>query len=112
MSQFVEIGGGIAGLAAANALAGTGAKVTILEQARELGGRARTRHDGDCFLNLGPHALYAGGVAARTFVEWDVHFSGGNPSGKVEGIGAVLVRGNRALSGREWLWRRPRKPSL
>jgi phytoene dehydrogenase-like protein len=78
MSQFVGIGGGIAGLAAANALAGTGAKVTILEQARELGGRARTRHDGDGFLNLGPHALYAGGVAARTFAEWDVHFSGGN----------------------------------
>jgi phytoene dehydrogenase-like protein len=94
MSQFVVIGGGIAGLAAANALANTGAKVTIFEQARELGGRARTRQDGDYFLNLGPHALYAGGVAARTFADWDVHFSGGNPTGKVEGIRGVLVRGD------------------
>jgi hypothetical protein len=83
MSQFVGIGGGIAGLTAANALAGTGAKVTILAQARELGGRARTRHDDDCFLNLGPHAFYAGGIAAPTFAEWDVHFSGGNASGEV-----------------------------
>jgi glycine/D-amino acid oxidase-like deaminating enzyme len=75
MSQFVVIGGGIAGLTAANALANTGAKVTIFEQARELGGRARTRQEGDYFLNLGPHALYAGGVAARTFAEWNVDFS-------------------------------------
>jgi protoporphyrinogen oxidase len=94
MSQFVVIGGGIAGLTAANALAGTGAKVSILEQARELGGRARTRHNGDYLLNMGPHALYAGGLAARTFAKWDVHFSGGNPTGKVEGIRSVLVRGD------------------
>jgi phytoene dehydrogenase-like protein len=94
MSQFVVIGGGIAGLTAANALASTGAQVTIFEQAHELGGRARTRQDGDYFLNLGPHALYAGGVAARTFAEWDVPFSGGNPTQEVEGMRAVLVRGD------------------
>jgi glycine/D-amino acid oxidase-like deaminating enzyme len=94
MSQFVVIGGGIAGLTAANVLANTGAKVTILEQAHELGGRARTRQDGNYFLNLGPHALYAGGAAARTFAEWDVHFSGGSPKGKTEGTRGVLVRGD------------------
>ena len=94
MSQFVVIGGGIAGLTAANALASAGGDVTIFEQARELGGRARTKHDGDYFLNLGPHALYAGGVAARTFAEWDIQFSGGNPAEEAEGIRAVLVRGN------------------
>ena len=94
MSQFVVIGGGIAGLTAANALASAGGDVTIFEQARELGGRARTRQDGDYFLNLGPHALYAGGVAARTFAEWDIQFSGGNPAEEAEGIRAVLVRGN------------------
>jgi phytoene dehydrogenase-like protein len=94
MSQFVVIGGGIAGLTAANALANTGAKVTIFEQARELGGRAQTRQVSDYFLNLGPHALYAGGVAARTFAEWDVHFSGANPTEEVKGLRAVLVRGD------------------
>jgi len=94
MSQFVVIGGGIAGLTAANALASAGGDVTIFEQARELGGRARTKYDGDYFLNLGPHALYAGGVAARTFAEWDIQFSGGNPAEEAEGIRAVLVRGN------------------
>lgn len=94
MSQFVVIGGGIAGLTAANALAGAGAEVTIFEQASHLGGKARTRHDGDYFLNLGPHALYAGGEAARTFADWDIHFSGGNPTGKVEGMRGVLVRGD------------------
>ena len=94
MSQFVVIGGGIAGLTAANALGSAGGDVTIFEQARELGGRARTKYDGDYFLNLGPHALYAGGVAARTFAEWDIQFSGGNPAEEAEGIRAVLVRGN------------------
>jgi len=95
MPLFVVVGGGIAGLTAANALADTGAEVSIFEQASELGGRARTRHDGDYFLNLGPHALYAGGVAARTFAEWDVHFSGGNPAQEAEGMRAVLVRGDQ-----------------
>jgi phytoene dehydrogenase-like protein len=94
MPQFVVIGGGIAGLTAANALATTGTKVTIFEQARELGGRARTRHSGDYLLNMGPHALYAGGLAARTFAKWDVQFSGGNPTGNVEGVRGVLVRGD------------------
>jgi phytoene dehydrogenase-like protein len=94
MSQFVVIGGGIAGLTAANALASTGAKVTIFEQARELGGRARTKQDGDYFLNLGPHALYAGGMAARTFAEWNIQLSGGNPTDEAKGVHAVLVRGD------------------
>jgi phytoene dehydrogenase-like protein len=37
MAHFVVIGGGIAGLTAANALVDSGAKVTVLEQSRELG---------------------------------------------------------------------------
>ena len=32
----------------------SGAKVTIFEQTRKLEGLARTRQDGDFFLNLGP----------------------------------------------------------
>jgi phytoene dehydrogenase-like protein len=94
MSQFVVIGGGMAGLTAANALAGPGAKVTIFEQARELGGRARTKQDGGYFLNLGSHGLYVGGVAARTFAEWGVHFSGSDPTKAVDGVRSVLVRGD------------------
>ena len=42
MAHFVIIGGGIAGLPAANALADAGANVTALEQYRHLGSRART----------------------------------------------------------------------
>lgn len=89
MAHFVVIGGGMAGLSAANALADSGAKVTLLEQSRMLGGRARTANEGGYSLNLGPHALYRGGIAARTFTNWGIPFSGGNPVGS----GTVLVCG-------------------
>ena len=94
MAHFVVIGGGLAGLTAANALAGSGAKVTLLEQSRSLGGRARTRQEGGHTLNLGPHALYRGGIAARTFLDWEIPFSGGDPGGKRLGTRALLVRGS------------------
>ena len=79
MAHFVVIGGGLAGLTAANALAGSGAKVTLLEQSRSLGGRARTRQEGGHTLNLGPHALYRGGIAARTFLDWGDSILGRRP---------------------------------
>jgi protoporphyrinogen oxidase len=93
MAYFVVIGGGIAGLTAANALVDSGAKVTVLEQSRELGGRARTRQEGDYSLNLGPHALYRDGVAEHTFTNWGIPFSGGNPRGTASTLRPVLVRG-------------------
>lgn len=92
MERFVIIGSGIAGLTAANVLADAGANVTMLEQAHEPGGRARTRQERGYSLNLGPHALYLGGVAARTFAQWTIPFSGRNPDGAVPGQRAVLVR--------------------
>ncbi len=79
MESYVVIGGGIAGLTAANALAGQGNQITLLEQSSHLGGRARTQQENGYLLNLGPHALYRGGRAARTFRGWNIPFSGAIP---------------------------------
>ncbi|MFD3972478.1 NAD(P)-binding protein [Streptomyces cyaneofuscatus] len=51
------IGGGLAGLTAAITAAESGARVTLYESHRTLGGRARTA-DGPYRTNEGPHALY------------------------------------------------------
>ena len=61
-TDVVVVGGGLAGLTAANALAGEGRKITILEQSERLGGRAATQQDRGYVLNLGPHALHQGGI--------------------------------------------------
>lgn len=69
MSQeVVVIGGGLAGLTAANFAARAGARVTVYERISELGGRARTRDEGGFRFNMGPHALYraAEGMEALT----------------------------------------------
>jgi glycine/D-amino acid oxidase-like deaminating enzyme len=97
MKHFVIVGAGLAGLTAANALADTGAKVTVVEQSHEPGGRARTRQVGGYSLNLGPHALYQGGAAARALSKWNIPFSGGNPGGKEVEKRSVLVRGDEIL---------------
>jgi protoporphyrinogen oxidase len=89
MESYVVIGGGIAGLTAANALAGAGRKVVLMEQSDHLGGRAITQQDRGYFLNLGPHALYAGGAAARTLRQWNIPFSGKPPD---TSSGAFLMR--------------------
>ena len=57
MQRYIVVGGGLAGLTAANALAAEGRKVVLLEQSEHLGGRAMTRQDRGYLLNLGPHAL-------------------------------------------------------
>jgi phytoene dehydrogenase-like protein len=79
VQTYIVVGGGLAGLTAANALAGDGHKVVLLEQSQHLGGRAITQQDRGYLLNLGPHALFAGGVAARTLRQWNVPFSGHPP---------------------------------
>ncbi len=79
MQSYIIVGGGLAGLTAANALAQTGRKITVLEQSEHLGGRAITQQDSGFFLNLGPHALYRGGPATRTFKEWKIPFEGHLP---------------------------------
>jgi len=80
MQSYIIIGGGLTGLTAANALAQPGRKITLLEQSEHLGGRAITHHDAGFFLNLGPHALYRGGPAMRTFREWKIPFTGHLPA--------------------------------
>ncbi len=80
MQSYIIVGGGLAGLTAANALAQPGRKVTVLEQSAHLGGRAITQQEGGFELNLGPHALYCGGPATRTFHEWKIPFCGHAPA--------------------------------
>jgi phytoene dehydrogenase-like protein len=76
------VGGGLAGLATAGLLARHGASVVVLERASEAGGRAATHvQDGYCF-NLGAHALYKGGAAARVLARMGVPWTGGTPTGR------------------------------
>jgi phytoene dehydrogenase-like protein len=79
MQRYVVVGGGLAGLTAANSLAAEGRHVVLYEQSDRLGGRAATQEDHGFLLNLGPHALYQGGVAAQTFTQWGVPFHGNPP---------------------------------
>ena len=79
MNKYVVVGGGLAGLTAANALAGDERKVLLLEQSDRLGGRAITRQDRGYLLNLGPHALHQSGVAAQKLRQWGISFKGSPP---------------------------------
>ena len=79
MESYIVVGGGLAGLTAANALAGPGRRVRLYEQSARLGGRAATDRDRKYRLNLGPHALYRGGPAYRTLTGWNVRFQGRQP---------------------------------
>ncbi len=91
MNRYVVAGGGIAGLTAANALADAGLKVTLFEQSERLGGRAITTEQHGFRMNLGPHAIYCGGWARRTFRDWNIPFRGSKPD--LRGGGAYLTHG-------------------
>ena len=62
-SNVAVVGGGLAGLTAANYLARAGFSVALFEKSRAVGGRARTDLEYGFQFNLGPHALYRGGAA-------------------------------------------------
>lgn len=64
-ASALVVGGGPAGLVAANHLLDAGLAVTLLEARGELGGRAASEVVDGFRLNQGPHAFYLGG-AART----------------------------------------------
>jgi phytoene dehydrogenase-like protein len=79
MGDVAIVGGGIAGLIAATALARRGLRPVVFEAAPELGGRAQTRIvDGFCF-NQGPHALYLAGALKAALDELEVSAPGGSP---------------------------------
>jgi phytoene dehydrogenase-like protein len=61
MGEITVIGGGVAGLTAAITCAEGGAEVRLFEAHETLGGRARST-EAPYKANLGPHAIYKGGV--------------------------------------------------
>ncbi|MRG96224.1 phytoene desaturase family protein [Polyangium spumosum] len=79
-ARVVVIGGGLAGLAAAAYAARAGRRVTVLEKATELGGRAATHEKKGYALNIGPHALYRGGEAEHVLAELGVETHGAAPT--------------------------------
>jgi phytoene dehydrogenase-like protein len=64
------VGAGLAGLAAALRLAGTGARVSVHEAANQAGGRCRSYHDPalDMTIDNGNHLLLSGNTAALDYV--------------------------------------------
>jgi phytoene dehydrogenase-like protein len=93
-TDAVVVGGGLSGLAAATYLARGGRSVTLFERAHALGGRAQTHEHAGYALNLGPHALYAGGAAVPLLRELGVSWSGALPatSGLLAVAGGSLHR--------------------
>ncbi|MCJ8008345.1 phytoene desaturase family protein [Lederbergia wuyishanensis] len=78
------VGGGLAGLTAANFLAREGKKVIVLEKSNRLGGRAMTNNKNGVLMNLGPHGLYISGDAMTILTELGLTIPGGNASKSVE----------------------------
>ncbi|MBS1828110.1 MAG: NAD(P)/FAD-dependent oxidoreductase [Acidobacteria bacterium] len=81
MNRVIVVGGGLAGLTAAAYLARGGTRVTVVEQSRELGGRARTSIEEGFSFNLGPHAVYLAGAGAAALDELGIPYEGGQPGG-------------------------------
>jgi phytoene dehydrogenase-like protein len=79
-SNAAVIGGGLAGLTAANYLARAGFNVTLFEKSSAAGGRARTDVERGFHFNLGPHALYSGGAAIGILRELGIKFQGRPPA--------------------------------
>lgn len=77
--DVVVVGGGVAGLVAANLLAREGLSVVIVERSKVLGGRGMTRIEKGFYLNVGAHALYKQGAAARISAELGIHPTGNLP---------------------------------
>lgn len=87
--DVVVVGGGVAGLATASLLAGSGKRVILFEQSRFLGGRAQTKQQDGFYLNLGPHALYRGGRGIQVLRELGIE-----PRGRVPSVsGGFAIKG-------------------
>ena len=70
MSTVYVVGGGLAGLAAAVALAGKGRSVVLLEGAPQAGGRCRSYDDEmlGCRIDNGNHLVLSGNHAVQTYL--------------------------------------------
>lgn len=80
MNQELDVavvGGGLSGLAAAALLTRQGRKVTVFEGSGKLGGQGQSPSMRGLPVNLGPHALYLGGNAAKVLralgIKWKGH---------------------------------------
>lgn len=84
-TDCVVIGGGIAGLTASIYLVRAGLSVTLLEKAKTIGGRAKTKVMDGNYVNLGPHALYSKGKSLEILAELGISPKGNSPAigGKV-----------------------------
>ncbi|MFF2447190.1 phytoene desaturase family protein [Neobacillus sp. NPDC058068] len=78
------IGGGLAGLTAANFLARDGKKVVVLEKSNRLGGRAMTNNKNGVLMNLGAHGLYLEGKAMKILTELGISLSGKDAAKSVQ----------------------------
>lgn len=78
-TDVVVVGGGLAGLTAAALLGRAGRRVTLLERAHAIGGRAATTEKDGFHLNLGPHAWYVGGPGTRVLEQLGVSLAGRAP---------------------------------
>ncbi len=95
--NVIVVGGGLAGLTAANFAAKAGAEVTLFEKSHLIGGRATTTEKHGIQFNLGPHALYRSGQAYKILRELGVEITGGIP--KVGGTVAVNEGRKHTLPG-------------
>ncbi|MCP3136819.1 phytoene desaturase family protein [Pyxidicoccus xibeiensis] len=89
-TRIAVVGGGVGGLAAAALLAREGHTVTLYERAKHFGGRAQTSEVEGFRFNLGPHALYLGGAAARVLGRLGV-----KPQGGLPGAGSFALEAGR-----------------
>ncbi|MDQ2754574.1 MAG: FAD-dependent oxidoreductase [Actinomycetota bacterium] len=76
--DVIVVGAGLAGLTAGATAASGGADTVVLE-AHQLGGRARTVTKGPYVFNMGAHALYVGGPGTKILRSLGVH-PNGSPS--------------------------------